>query len=159
MNDITTKAQTTTEATSTEITAKAPEISAEKKYLISGTIEAAEKKLADAKAALEAAERELDLAKINSEFEKLMDWLLHANPTTFIDVVRYAVNNCNYFPDYVPYYCPNADDAYCGVIVKAARKAGKEIEGDLLLNILRKKEISSYEIDLCVKAWEDIKNS
>ena len=154
-----TKAQTTTEVTATEITAKAPEITADKKYHISGTIEAAEKKLEDAKAALEAAERELELAKINSEFELLIDWLSIVKPSKFVHAVRYAVNHNNDFPEWVPFNCPNADDAYCGVIVKAAKEAGKEIEGDLLLTLLRKKEVSGYEVDLCVKAWEDIVNS
>ena len=158
-----TKAQTTTEA---EITAKAQttteteatEISAEK-YHISGTIEAAETKLAAAVAALEAAQRELELAKLNNEFELLMDWLLNVKSSKFVNAVRYAVNNHNEFPQYVPYDCPNADDAYCGVIVEAAKKANKEIQGDLLLTLIRKKEISSYELDLCIRAWEDIVNS
>ena len=161
MNTNITKAAETT--TAAEVTTKATTTTAEattdKKYHISGPIEAAEAKLADAKAALDAAQRELELAKLNNEFELLMMWLTNANPTTFIDAVRYAIDNCNEFPDYVPFDCPNADDAYCGAIVEASKKAGKEIQGDLFLTLVRKREISSYELDLCVKAWEDIRNS
>ena len=155
MNTNITKAQTTTEAT--EISAKAQAIT--EKYHISGTIEAAETKLAAAVAALEAAQRELDLAKRNNEFEKLLDWLSVVKAEKFVHAVRYAVNNANNFPEWVPFDCPNADDAYCGVIVEAAKKAGKEIQGDLLLTLIRKEKVSGYEVELCIKAWEDIVNS
>ena len=85
-----------------------------------------------------------------------MNWLVSVKPSKFIDAVRYAVNNHNEFPQYVPFDCPNADDAYCGAIVEESKKAGKEVEGDLLLTLIRQKEISSYELDLCIRAWEDI---
>ena len=165
MNTNIAKAQTaaeatevTTQATSTTTTAL-KDAAKTARYHISGNLQEAQAKMEAAKIALEAAQAELELAKMNDEFEQLCEYLINVNSITFIECIRYAVQNSNTFPAYVPYDCPNADDAYCSVIVETARKAGKEVEGDLLLTIVRKDELSSYEFELCVKAWLEIKLS